>query len=171
MKVNIDAIRRRVEQDNNNLAAAKIDRAALLDAYDQTWNQLTEAHAELEATQSFDGILAQIDKWYPLDAPYFRDGTDPGCVAMRAARQATIAAKERDELRSRIATLERQLAEARAVLKGYEQWEAGVLMDDKCWPQGAPWPVIKEEHFDRMMELQEQRNKALAALTTREGQG
>jgi hypothetical protein len=56
-----------------------------------------------------------------------------------------------------------QMAAMRAVLQGYEAWEAAMVLDTRCWGGGrSPWPMIGHEHYDEMMRLQGERNHALS---------
>ncbi len=50
------------------------------------------------------------------------------------------------------------------VLKAYEQWEADLIMENKCW-EGREIPQLTGELWDRMLELQAMRNRALSAFT------
>lgn len=46
----------------------------------------------------------------------------------------------------------------------HEKWEAALIMDDAAWQGGmAALPTLTETLYDGMMELQRQRNLALAA--------
>ena len=49
--------------------------------------------------------------------------------------------------------------EAIKLLKDYEDWEAQLILDGDCWD--GEFPVIKNEHFDKLLELQTRRNKIL----------
>lgn len=57
--------------------------------------------------------------------------------------------------------------QARALLafaKAHEQWEADLIMDNKAWNIHGPmadYPTFTEPLWDRAMELQAMRNKAL----------
>jgi len=62
---------------------------------------------------------------------------------------STTAGRERQE---RLEKLER-------VLKGYEQWEAALIMDNQAWNNELP--CFTQELYDKWMELQRQRNAAL----------
>lgn len=58
------------------------------------------------------------------------------------------------------------IADAVEVLKGYEQWEADILSEDKLW-----WPyraddVFRGKLYDTMLELQAKRNEVLKAAST-----
>ena len=59
-------------------------------------------------------------------------------------------------------------ADLAAVLREYEQWEADLIMDSEAWrhadgePRDLPW--IPQHLWDRLIEIQERRNAALAAL-------
>lgn len=75
------------------------------------------------------------------------------------------------ELRQHNAELERELEAARKVASclhdfatAHEKWEAALIMDDAAWQGGmAALPTLTETLYDGMMELQRQRNLALAA--------
>lgn len=56
-----------------------------------------------------------------------------------------------------------EIEKLRAVLKGYEQWEADVIMDDNCW-RDSPM-VLSEKQYNRLIELQQLRNAALGDLS------
>ena len=49
--------------------------------------------------------------------------------------------------------------EAIKLLKDYENWEAQLILDGDCWLN--EFPVVKDEHYDKMLELQARRNKIL----------
>lgn len=55
------------------------------------------------------------------------------------------------------------VGQLREVLHGYEQWEAAIITDRRCWGDDgmALWPRIGREHYRRLLELQKQRNLAL----------
>jgi hypothetical protein len=72
---------------------------------EQVRRERDEALTKLDEATGFDGIMRQIDTYYPLEVPYFHDSNDPGCVAMRAQRQCLLATEraekaeaERDQL-------------------------------------------------------------------------
>ena len=46
------------------------------------------------------------------------------------------------------------------VLKRYEQWEANMILEPKCWEKA--YPELTEELYEELMEIQELRNKALS---------
>jgi hypothetical protein len=50
------------------------------------------------------------------------------------------------------------------VLQSYEQWEADIISDNRCWePEGfATDPTIVQPHWNRLMEIQQLRNAALS---------
>lgn len=50
--------------------------------------------------------------------------------------------------------------EMQEVLEGYEKWEADLILTNKVWVGGNP--VIIDELYDKMIELQTMRNAALA---------
>jgi hypothetical protein len=53
--------------------------------------------------------------------------------------------------------------EALAVLRAYEQWEADIILENKCWT--GQNVQLTDDLYQRMIELQEARNAAIAALT------
>lgn len=57
-------------------------------------------------------------------------------------------------LRSRITDL----------LKGYEQWEADIISEDKLWWPACDQDAISGKLYDTMMSLQEKRNNLLKEL-------
>jgi hypothetical protein len=46
------------------------------------------------------------------------------------------------------------------VLKKYEDWEAELIRDDRCWQSGSN-PKLTSELWDKLIEIQGQRNKVL----------
>ncbi len=53
-----------------------------------------------------------------------------------------------------------------AVARGYEQWEADMILCDEAWRGGmAPLPTLTQPLWDRLLELQAMRNAALAAAS------
>ena len=55
-------------------------------------------------------------------------------------------------------------AELLAVAKAYEQWEADLIMSDEAWNgNSAMLPTITQELWDRLIEIQTMRNRAVAA--------
>lgn len=74
---------------------------------------------------------------------------------------------EIDRLRAADAEREKRDAAARMlydVAKTYEQWEADVILNNKCWPLDAGNPHLTgDEWGDRIIEIQAQRNAALQA--------
>jgi uncharacterized protein YwgA len=49
------------------------------------------------------------------------------------------------------------------VLKRYEQWEANMILEPKCWKNA--YPELTEELYEELMEIQELRNKALSNVS------
>jgi hypothetical protein len=50
-------------------------------------------------------------------------------------------------------------------LKGYEQWEADMILSDKAWDGGmADLPTLTWPLWDRLLELQRLRNTILAKV-------
>lgn len=47
------------------------------------------------------------------------------------------------------------------VLRMYEQWEADLIMCDKSWDTYDGLPKLTQELYDRLMEIQAQRNLVL----------
>lgn len=60
--------------------------------------------------------------------------------------------------------LARRVAELEEVLRGYQDWEAAVIMDPACWRTGHC--LITDPHYNRMIDLQTRRNAALAGATS-----
>ena len=54
-------------------------------------------------------------------------------------------------------------AQLHAVAKGYEQWEADMLLDSGVWRSEDGLPHLTQHLYDKLMLLQEQRTTALAA--------
>ena len=50
----------------------------------------------------------------------------------------------------------------RGVLEAYEQWEADIILENKCWT--GQNVCLTDELYDRMIELQTMRNAALARV-------
>jgi hypothetical protein len=52
---------------------------------------------------------------------------------------------------------------AHKVLSDYEEWEAELISDNRCWePEGmASNPRLTSELWDKLIEIQCQRNKVL----------
>lgn len=48
-------------------------------------------------------------------------------------------------------------------LKELAAWEAGIILDDKCWSE-SDGPYIIDEHHDKMLELQNMRNDLIDAI-------
>jgi hypothetical protein len=48
-----------------------------------------------------------------------------------------------------------------AVAQAYEDWEADLLMENKCWHNATPQPT--QELWDRWVDIQADRNVALQA--------
>ena len=61
-----------------------------------------------------------------------------------------------------------QRAPALDALKAYEQWEADLIMENKCW-EGREVPQLTGELWDRLLELRAMRNRALYALSSTDG--
>jgi hypothetical protein len=53
--------------------------------------------------------------------------------------------------------------ELQNVLKAYEQWEADMILAGECWVNGLP--RITQTLWDRFIEIQAMRNRALAGET------
>lgn len=49
------------------------------------------------------------------------------------------------------------------VLRGYEKWEADIISSDDAWNTRSGHPWMTDEIYDEMMDLQHDRNAALAA--------
>ena len=55
-----------------------------------------------------------------------------------------------------------RVAQLEAVLRGYEKWEGELVLSQEAWRGGmASLPTLTQSLFDRLIELQTQRNKAL----------
>ena len=54
-------------------------------------------------------------------------------------------------------------AQLEGVAKGYEQWEADMVLDRTAWMTEDGLPHLTQHLQDKLMELQEQRTAALAA--------
>ena len=53
-------------------------------------------------------------------------------------------------------------SEVLLLLKAYEQWEADIILENKCWT--GQNIQLTDELYERMIVLQGRRNKAIAAL-------
>mgnify|MGYP001424609041 CR=1 FL=1 len=69
------------------------------------------------------------------------------------------------ELDAERAALEQRVAELEAALRAYEQWEADMILDAACWQDGLP--RMTQDSYDGFMEIQAQRNAALAPKEAR----
>lgn len=49
-----------------------------------------------------------------------------------------------------------------ALLKAYEQWEADIIMENKCWT--GQNIRLTDQPYDRMIELQTERNRVLGLV-------
>ena len=59
----------------------------------------------------------------------------------------------------RLREASRQMADA---IKAWERWEADIILNDKAWRGGAVvYPTLRDGLWDRVIELQEIRNKAM----------
>lgn len=63
--------------------------------------------------------------------------------------------------RTDIPLLITEIENIRQVLEAYEQWEADMIADNKCWNTADGLPKFTQSIYDRFMELQEMRNKVL----------
>ena len=54
-------------------------------------------------------------------------------------------------------------AQLEGVAKGYEQWEADMVLDPAVWRSGDGLPHLTQHLQDKLMALQEQRTAALKA--------
>ena len=55
------------------------------------------------------------------------------------------------------------LAQLEGVAKGYEQWEADMVLDPAVWRSGDGLPHLTQHLQDKLMLLQKKRTDALAA--------
>lgn len=70
------------------------------------------------------------------------------------------------EQEARIAALAEALDEAAAALAAWTRWEGAVICDTRAWGGGlAEYPTLVEPHWARMIEIQTQRNAALAKIS------
>lgn len=51
---------------------------------------------------------------------------------------------------------------ALAALLAWEQWEADIILDDRCWAGNCP--VIGQPHLDALTPVQYDRKRAVAGL-------
>ncbi len=120
--------------------------------------ELDEALAKLDEATGFDGIMRQIDTYYPLELPYFHDSNDPGCVAMRAQRQCLLATEraekaeaERDQLAAEGLVLREALAQLYEDTGGsIREWfcEAREMAEDAL--NSAPLITAEAERVKRL---------------------
>lgn len=61
-----------------------------------------------------------------------------------------------------------QCRELREALEAWQQWESDIISDDKAWPGNEM--TISGKHYDRMLQLQVMRNKALSSTNQKEEQ-
>ncbi len=78
---------------------------------------------------------------------------DPNCPAVHARKAC-------DCFERATANLTAQLEE---VAKGYEQWEADMVLDSGAWRGDDGLPHLTQHLQDKLTVLQEKRNAALAA--------
>jgi len=53
-----------------------------------------------------------------------------------------------------------------AVVQAYEQWEADLILDQEAWRGGeAELPTLTEPLWDRLLEIQQQRNAVIRQVT------
>lgn len=91
---------------------------------------------------------------------------------MRALDQFRAWVGDYERLVDENARLRTELDKAREALRGYERWEADLLMDQEAWgPMGMrTLPVLSQAMWDHLIELQTARNAALR-LTPHEQKG
>ena len=70
------------------------------------------------------------------------------------------------ELRARVEAAEEGEAQAREVLRGYETWEADVILNAD-W--GRTWACLTEAQVDTLIMLQQARNRVLNPQETPNG--
>lgn len=56
---------------------------------------------------------------------------------------------------------EEKLKRAIALLEKYEALEAEIIMNDECWMTNSGLPEFTQEQWDKVMELQGERNQIL----------
>lgn len=68
-----------------------------------------------------------------------------------------------DKIEIIIDNKQKNILTAIEVLKGYEKWEAKLLLSNKAWDGGfeRPLPRLTQELFDELLELQTLRNEVL----------
>lgn len=107
------------------------------------------------------------DAWKALNKNGFAldydEDSRPGALAK--AIDYALAAKDdeigrRDE---RISELEAQVWAMKACLEAYEQWEADIVLENKCWT--GQNVKLTDELYERMIEIQGMRNQALQRLS------
>jgi hypothetical protein len=90
---------------------------ALRAELEQVRGERDEALTKLDEATGFDGIMRQIDTYYPLEVPYFHDSSDPGCVAMRAQRQCLLATERAEKAEAERDAANRLLETEREVMR------------------------------------------------------
>jgi hypothetical protein len=80
---------------------------------------------------------------------------------LRAYHRPTIIKAMEEYATLQLTSTRKRVEELEAVLKGYEQWEADILSEDKLWWPNRAKDVLRGKIYNTMLELQEKRNAAL----------
>lgn len=67
-------------------------------------------------------------------------------------------------LEEKVALLDAQVECAKATLKAYEQWEADIILENKCWT--GQNIQLTDAIYERMIEIQDMRNKFFSVSST-----
>ena len=107
---------------------------------------------------------ATLGPWKGLRAAY------EDCLLVQTTKDEYLVSKEDQAFialaRDALPYWIRRAQELEKVLRGYEQWEADLLMNDQAWGSGLPH--FTQELQDKWMELQGQRNRVLRKVDERE---
>lgn len=135
--------------------------------------KLTLDAAILELTVRFWRLERSIDGRWWVSNDERTDGDDfsilertgfttwPEAVAAALGRPV-VARDDAAELRAAI-------SDAAAFLKRIDDWEGSVILSDEVWATSDGMPKLTRELYDQWIELQDERNRARAALAATEG--
>lgn len=154
-------------------AAAQADtlraRLAALEAENARLRQVPDDAAEAAARAMWEVYIASpLASKDPFKLPLedLRDLATSDWAASKAAQDVldTISNDARAALAAAAPAIRAEVqSQALAVLKGYEQWEADLVLCSEAWNTANGLPQLTQALYDRLMELQAQRNRALAA--------
>ena len=79
---------------------------------------------------------------------------------LSCAKKAEEAKQSKAEIIEAWEAMEKRIAELEAVLTAYESWEAELILSDESWDEDN-LPHLTQLQFDRLIDIQTMRNKAL----------